>query len=163
MGGGAEPSRLINELDSRSGAEVSSADESPASNTTVLLVDDEILVRDVAQTALEEGGYTVKVANSGRTAIAILEEPGARPRALITDVILGGGPSGWDVARRAREISPGVAIIYITGGQAHEYAAQGVPGSALLSKPFAADQIVSAVSALVPVEAAAGNPAAKSD
>lgn len=70
-------------------------------------------------------------------------------RGLITDVDLGGGPSGWDVARHAREILPDIPVIYITGGSADEWSAQGVPGSILVAKPFAPAQIISAIASLL--------------
>src|SRR3954467_16001741 len=44
---------------------------------------------------------------------------------------------GWDVARRARANNPALPVVYITGANAHEWAAQGVPQSLLLAKPFA--------------------------
>lgn len=149
MGRGHEPSRLIDEAGSPLDMDGSPADAAPAPKIAVLVVDDESLIRDVAQTALEDGGYAVRVANNGPAAISILEEPDAEHRALVTDIVLGRGPSGWDLARRAREIFPGLAVVYMTGGNEHEYAAQRVPGSTLVSKPFAADQIVGAVAAVV--------------
>lgn len=61
----------------------------------------------------------------------------------------GGGLCGREVARRARETHPEVAIIYVTGGAEHEYAARRVPNSALLGKPFGVTQIVKVVSVLI--------------
>ena len=55
----------------------------------------------------------------------------------------------WDVARRAREKIPTLPVVYVTGDSAHEWAAQGVPNSVMISKPFVAAQIVNAVSTLL--------------
>ena len=115
----------------------------------VFLVEDEDLVQELVEHALQEGGFAVATANSGKEAIAMLEADGAEFRALISDVNLGRGPTGWDVARRARELNEDLPIVYMTGGNGHEWASQGVPNSILISKPFAPAQIVTAVSHLL--------------
>jgi DNA-binding response OmpR family regulator len=56
---------------------------------------------------------------------------------------------GWEVAKRAREIDPEFPIVYMTGARADEYSSRGVPNSVLLTKPFAAGQLVTAVSQLL--------------
>ena len=70
-------------------------------------------------------------------------------RALVTDVNLLGTMDGWEVAKRAREIDPEFPIVYMTGARADEYSSRGVPNSVLLTKPFAAAQLVTAVSQLL--------------
>ena len=57
--------------------------------------------------------------------------------ALLTDVRLGDGVDGWEVARRIRQKEPSLPVIYVTGSTAEEWASQGVPSSILVSKPFA--------------------------
>ena len=83
-------------------------------------------------------------------AISALEAPAANFCALITDIRLGRGePTGWDIARRARELSPTLPVIYMTGDGAGDYPANGVPNSVLLCKPFAPAQVVTAVAQLL--------------
>jgi hypothetical protein len=48
-----------------------------------------------------------------------------------------------------QSVQPDFPIIYITGGNAHEWASQGVPNSILLKKPFAPAQLLTAVSQLL--------------
>ena len=124
----------------------------------VFVVEDDEMVQELLVSALEEGGFAVMVTTSGDEALAILEKDDAPIRAGATDVDLGGPISGWDVAKRAREIHPDMPIVYMTGGHANEWSANGVPNSILLTKPFAPAQIVSAVSQLINA-AAAGNSA----
>ena len=69
--------------------------------------------------------------------------------ALLTDVRLASDASGWDVARRARELSPAMPIVYLTGDSAADWASQGVPNSVLITKPFALAQVVTAISSLL--------------
>jgi two-component system, cell cycle response regulator CpdR len=122
----------------------------PSLSGGVLLVDDETLVLDLLQGVLEEGGFAVTVAHSGAEALELLDAE-AEPAlsAVVTDVDLGQGPTGWDVATKAREINPNVAVIYMSGGSAHEWSAHGVPKSLVLQKPFAPVQVVTAVATLI--------------
>ena len=97
----------------------------------VFLVDDEPSIQDLVEDALEDGGFAVVKARSGTEAISKLEAEGSEFRALISDVYLGPGPTGWDVARRARELNESLPVVYMSGGNGHEWAAQGVPTASL--------------------------------
>ena len=57
--------------------------------------------------------------------------------------------TGWDVARRARELTGDIPIVYMSGASGHEWTSHGVPNSVLIAKPFAIGQIVTAVSQLL--------------
>ena len=118
-------------------------------STVILVVEDEALIRDLIETTLEDGGFKVKLTSDGAEAIAALESNDDPPRALVTDVNLGRAPTGWDVARRARELNSTLPVIYMTGDSAHEWPSQGVPNSVVLTKPFAPAQLVTALSTLL--------------
>lgn len=115
----------------------------------MLLVEDEPLVMDVLGEALADGGYEVIKSHSGTEALREIEADASRFRAIITDIRLGAGPDGWAIAQRARELVPNMPIVYMSGDSTHEWASQGVPGSVMLSKPFAPAQLVTAVATLV--------------
>jgi DNA-binding response OmpR family regulator len=116
----------------------------------VFVVEDEELVRQLVAPSLEEAGYGIIEATGGEEALLILQKPESQAiRALVTDVDLGGKVTGWDVAHRAREINPSVAVVYMTGGSADQWSANGVPNSILITKPFAPAQVVTAVSQLL--------------
>jgi CheY-like chemotaxis protein len=115
----------------------------------VFLVEDEILLQLPLSEALKEGGYAVEVASNGEQAIQKLEAPDAKYGALATDVHLSGKVTGWDVAKRARELFPMLPVVYMTGDAAGEWGANGVPNSVLIQKPFAPAQVVTAVSQLL--------------
>ncbi|HEV2530103.1 response regulator [Phenylobacterium sp.] len=128
----------------------------PLSPVLVLAVDDDVLVLDLLQSALEDGGFQVKTALGGDEAIAALEMNRARDIcAVVTDVNLGRGTNGWDVGQRARELSPGLPVLYISGDSAHDWTSRGVPRSLLVQKPFAPAQIVTAVASLINQQIAA--------
>jgi CheY-like chemotaxis protein len=115
----------------------------------ILVVEDEALLQDIVQDALVEGGFEAEIASSGEEAITILEGHKGRHRAVITDINLRGQLTGWDVARRARELDPDIPVIYMTGDSADQWASLGVPNSLLLNKPFAPAQIVTAVAQML--------------
>lgn len=115
----------------------------------VLLVEDDALVRTLLHEALEQAGYSVQAVTNGEDALSRLEGGVGTTKALISDIRLGKGPSGWDVARRGRELIHDLAVVYMTGDSGGEWSSQGVPNSALIIKPFATDQAVTAVSTLL--------------
>jgi DNA-binding NtrC family response regulator len=120
-----------------------------ADSVTVLIVDDETLIHPTLQDALEEGGFATTAASEPDQAIAMLEAEGASFSALVTDINLGSKLTGWDIAKRAREINPDIPVVYMTGFADNEWSANGVPNSVLLTKPFAGAQLVTAVSQLL--------------
>ncbi len=106
----------------------------------VLLVEDDELLGVLFELALAEAGYLVARANNGTEALAALAA--APPIDLVvTDISLGAGPDGWQVARRARARSPDMPVIYMTGARGDEWRPQHVPFGVLLLKPFPIDQL----------------------
>ncbi len=69
--------------------------------------------------------------------------------ALVTDIRLQDEKDGWEVARRGRELNPTLPVVYMSGDSALDHTSQGVPHSVMVQKPFAAAQIVTAVSTLI--------------
>jgi DNA-binding response OmpR family regulator len=115
----------------------------------LLLVDDEPLLIEVLEASLIEAGFDVLIASGGDQAIEHLEADAERFKGVLTDVRLGSGPSGWDIAHRTRELVPTMPIIYISGDSAHDWSSKGVPNSIMLSKPFAMAQITTAIAQLI--------------
>ncbi len=116
----------------------------------IFVVEDEPMIQECLQLALEDAGFEVATASSGEDAVAKLDAESMALRALITDVNLArGGLTGWDVARHARELRSGLPVVYMTGAAAHEWRVHGVPNSLLLTKPFAPAQAVTAVSQML--------------
>lgn len=120
-----------------------------APSILLLLVEDEPLIIDVLEEALNDSGFEVVKASNGTKALKKIDADAAKFRAVITDIRLGSEPDGWAVARHAREIIPNMPVVYMSGDSTHEWASQGVPGSVMLAKPFAPAQLVTAVATLV--------------
>ena len=117
----------------------------------LLLAEDDDAVAGILSTTLAEAGYEVIVARNGHDAIQEVETDASRFRAIITDIHLGAGPEGWEIARRTRELMPTMPIVYMSGDSAEEWSANGVPGSVMIAKPFAPAQVVTAISNLINV------------
>jgi CheY-like chemotaxis protein len=116
--------------------------------TTVLLVEDEILLCWILEEMLDESGYDVTLATTGADGLAAIEGP-QHFDLLITNIRLKDGPDGWSLARRARELDPRIPVLFVSGDSAHEHANTGVPGSKMLSKPFEAQDIDTAIAGLL--------------
>jgi PAS domain S-box-containing protein len=110
---------------------------------TVLLAEDDPMVRDVAVAALRQGGYEVLVSENGAAALQLLEREGNRVQLLVTDVVMP-GMDGVQLADALRARWPGIAVLFVSG-HAHEVlAARGVePGHvSMLAKPFTATSLL---------------------
>lgn len=121
----------------------------PLAAQSLLFVEDQPLLRMETEYLLSEQGFEVISASNGIEGLAELERDATRFRILVTDVQLGDGPTGWEVARRARGLVPAMPVVYITGDNTDEWAANGVPGSVLISKPFVAAQLITAIATLL--------------
>jgi PAS domain S-box-containing protein len=117
---------------------------------TVLVVEDEAVVRLLVVEVLEEMGYVPLEAVDAATGLRCLE---AAPRVdlLITDVGLPGGMNGRQLADAARQIRPDLKVLFITGYAQNAAVGNGLlePGMAMLSKPFALDALQAKISAVM--------------
>jgi len=100
--------------------------------TTVLVVEDEMLVRLAVVEALQEAGFSVLEAGTGEEALAHCSRHAAD--ALVTDICLPGKITGWEVAEKCREHNPRLPVIYASAFSPE--AARLVPGSVSLAKPY---------------------------
>jgi CheY-like chemotaxis protein len=115
----------------------------------VLVAEDDALISITLIDMLAEADFETVVVRDAQEATAALEEDASRFCALLTDVRMPGKGNGWDVARRARELQPSLPVIYMTGDNAGQWRAHGVPGSVLLQKPFVGAQLIIALTNLL--------------
>lgn len=123
----------------------------PLVSRTVLLVEDEAAVRATVRRQLEMLGHTVLVAESAAAALPILKGPNG-PDVLLTDVVLGSGMNGIDLADAARVFTPGLPVIFMSGFTAVPEAQQRIneSGAPLLTKPATISQLERALNAVYP-------------
>lgn len=122
----------------------------------VLLVENDELFGVLVELALREAGYAVARVRNGAEALSLLNAKTPAVDLLITDVGLGDGLDGWQVARHARAELPELPVIYTTGARADEWRSEHVPFGVLLLKPFAVHQLVEMAGALMAARAEAG-------
>jgi CheY-like chemotaxis protein len=82
--------------------------------SSVLLVEDELLVRELASEDLGDAGFEVTAASDGDEALGYLRE-GRRFDLLFTDIRMPGATDGWQLAQEAKNLLPGIRVIYATG------------------------------------------------
>ena len=115
----------------------------------ILVIEDDAAVQGLVEDTLSEGGFEPAIAASGEEAVTLLKGRTANYRALVTDIRLRGRMDGWEVARQAREINSQFPVVYMSGANAADWPAKGVPNSMMLEKPFAPAQLVTAVAQLL--------------
>lgn len=113
------------------------SETSVAGTETVLLVEDEATVREIARRALMGHGYTVLVAASSEEALRTAREHGGGIHLVLTDLILP-GIDGVELARRLHALAPGVKTLYMSGYTDRAGTRQNTPelDGAYLQKPF---------------------------
>lgn len=115
----------------------------------ILVAEDELQIQHFVEDALSDGGFEADVVQSGEDALSRFNDGRSGCKALLTDVNIGAGLNGWELARRVREIDPDFPVVYMTGGNAEAWKSQGVPNSILIAKPFAPAQLVTAIAQLL--------------
>lgn len=111
----------------------------------VLVVDDEADVCALIEDALVDNGYAVDCVRSDADAYEALQRDPFGYAALIVDINLREGTTGFDVARFARRQNAGLPVIYVTGAATRSDATHSVEDGAFVLKPFTPDQLADAV------------------
>jgi signal transduction histidine kinase/ActR/RegA family two-component response regulator len=109
---------------------------------TVLLVDDDDIVRATVGEMLEELGYTVVEASDGEKALVVLQR-GDKIDLLFTDVVMPGPLNGRRLADAARKIDPRLRVLFTSGYTENAIVHHGQldPGVELLSKPYTREEL----------------------
>jgi len=115
-----------------------------AGGETILLVEDDPLVRRVSRDGLERAGFRVVVANRGDEALATLNGGSHRIDLVATDIVMP-GMSGIELAHRLARSRPGTRFVFMTGFADPALAARRPTGSVVLQKPFGIDDLVAAI------------------
>ncbi len=120
---------------------------------TVLLVEDELLVRNLAADALRRHGYQVLSASTGLEALNIATQALKPIDLLVTDVVMP-QMGGQQLAMRLLSERPTLKVLFISGYSDMALVQHGtlVPGTALLQKPFTPGQLVQRVRQLLDLD-----------
>jgi len=120
---------------------------------TIILVEDETLVREITARVLGRAGYTVLEAQDGEEALQMVRRHAGHIDLVITDVVMA-RLGGLELARRVAGEQPGLPILLMSGYNSEEMPADD-PTISFLQKPFTPNALLQTVSALL---ANAGRP-----
>jgi two-component system, response regulator PdtaR len=115
---------------------------------TVLVVEDEFLVRAVAVAFLADAGFEIIEADHADAALTILESRAAGVTLLFTDITMPGELSGLDLAHHVQQLWPKIALL-ITSGAKRPQPEQLPRGSRFIPKPYTSDHVEAQIWALL--------------
>jgi two-component system OmpR family response regulator len=111
----------------------------------VLIVDDEPQIRSMVRLLLSRNGIQTVEAHDGRSALNAIRSHASKIAALLTDIEMS-GLSGIELANSVHLDSPAMPVLFFSGsGIADDELNRGFPGTRLLRKPFAPQDLVAAV------------------
>ena len=113
----------------------------------ILVVDDEIYIREGLKQLLELEGHETEIACDGKEALRMIDQQ--QPDLVITDIIMP-ERDGVEVICKAKEKYPKLKIIAISGGgriSAHDYLkiAKQLGANSILTKPFSSNDLISEI------------------
>ena len=126
---------------------VASPVTAPAAGTeTILVAEDEQIVRALIRKVLEQAGYTVLLSDGGTEALQLAERHSGPIHLLVTDVVMP-GMNGRELARRLLERRPDTKVLFLSGYAEEAVERHGVlePGTAFMQKPFSPTALASRV------------------
>ena len=124
-----------------------SAPATSAGKETILIVEDEEMLREMLREVLTANGYQVLEAANGLQAIHLWDENQSRIGLLLTDNALPDGMTGLELAVKLREAFPSLAILFSSGYSPDALQAnqEALAGCSFLPKPYHPAQLVQAV------------------
>jgi CheY-like chemotaxis protein len=117
----------------------------------VLVVEDDAFVAELAAGMLAELGFETTITHSAKEALDRLSG-GEKPKLVFTDIVMPGGITGVELARKVRERFPELPVLLTTGYSQQVSSNAGFP---VLQKPYQLDALAEALSKLLKLEIAA--------
>ena len=112
---------------------------------TILVVEDEFLIRFMIADSLRDIGYEVLEAADGDEGLDILIS-GQAVDLMVTDVRLPGGVDGMELTRRSKALAPGRPVIVCS---AHLFRSESYPADEFLAKPYTVAELANAIARLI--------------
>jgi two-component system cell cycle sensor histidine kinase/response regulator CckA len=110
---------------------------SPLAEITILVTDDEVVVRNLVQRILSNEGFSILVAANGQEALRLSET--CKIDLLLTDINMP-GIDGFQLAERLRWLTPHLKVLFMSG-----HLPDTIPATAFLAKPFIARTLLRCV------------------
>ncbi|THH34719.1 transporter substrate-binding domain-containing protein [Aliishimia ponticola] len=119
--------------------------EEPASaGRSILLVDDEAILLMAVSDMIELMGYEAIVASSGTEALNLVEK-GRDFDLLLTDIVMPGGPNGFALAKKVRQLRPNLPVLYFSGYSGYSEDDMGDVPAPMLKKPCSPETLARAI------------------
>lgn len=118
-----------------------------AQRGTILLAEDEALLRELGETILSQAGYNVLTAPDPQELLSLLNDYSQPIHLLLTDVVMP-GMSGQELAKRARARHPEIRVLYMSG-YSDEELEDLLLGAEFLQKPFTPGELMAKVKELI--------------
>jgi signal transduction histidine kinase/ActR/RegA family two-component response regulator len=131
------------DLSAEISADEAPAPEMPGGKETILVAEDELVLRELLREILTGHGYVVLEAADGLEALQLWEANRGKIDLLLTDIAMPHGVSGRDLAAKLRQQNPRLPVIF-SSGHSQEMSQSGEvvgPGVAYLSKPYRPAQL----------------------
>ena len=114
---------------------------------TIFIVEDEPLLREMARTILQNCGYRIFEASSGRDALSIWNQHTGQIDLLLTDMVMPDGISGTELAERLLFQKPGLKVLFTSGYSTSEINAEVLnkTNARFLQKPYSQTDLAKAV------------------
>ena len=113
----------------------------------ILLVEDDQSVAEATQDLLQSIGFDTRLAGDGASALAFVESD-PKLALVLSDVVMPGGVSGLDLARRLRDRRPELPVILVTGYSSYAPKVMA-EGFALIEKPYRRDVLAASLRSAV--------------
>lgn len=123
----------------------------PVVDKTILVVDDESDLLELARNNLESWGYQVIAVNSAHAALRQLQQ-NPRVDLLFTDIVMPGGMNGFELAKAALRIHPSLKLLFTSGfTRTEEQQQSGFAGATTLGKPYKLAELAAALRKLLDI------------
>lgn len=121
--------------------------EKTSGTETILLVEDDPVLRKLTYAILERRGYHIIVASNGSEARSCWSLESHRIHMLFTDLVMPGGVSGYQLACEFRAERPELKVIFCSGYSGHNacYEMELIPGENFIQKPFQSEYLLQIV------------------
>jgi CheY-like chemotaxis protein len=132
-------------LEAAAPAETAESPDSATGHETILLVDDEPMIRNLGRAILTKHGYQVLLAENGREATAIYRRDRERVDLVLLDLTMP-EMSGRETLAQLRQIDGGVRVLYMSGYSSDQLSESSMAGAlGFLNKPFSPKQLAATV------------------
>jgi CheY-like chemotaxis protein len=119
---------------------------------TVLVVEDEVMVRLPISEYLRDCGYEVVEASDAREAIAAIDDMSGSVQLIFSDVRMPGQMDGFGLARWVSKHHPEIPVILTSGYCGERGMPDSIPGVRFIEKPYSQSQVAKRIAALLPTD-----------